>query len=216
MREPSRTPSGVRAIDARSRRCLGRDPREALRQPRGRAADAPTRRGLRLRLSVLQPPPNPDPAAENVLLRALVAGHRPARHAPRVEELLGLVGLTKRAGRWPAEMTGSEQQRVAIARGCRGGTTPSSSWRANCRIDPHDARLPVIVVGLDDDPGFVLRAALGAIPGCPGSRRTTCSRRRAKRALGRGAVTRTQVRPPCGRAIARSGARRRGCGARCW
>jgi putative ABC transport system ATP-binding protein len=55
-------------------------------------------------------------AAENVLLPALVAGERPANYGARVDELLGLVGLSERAGHRPAEMSGGEQQRVAIAR----------------------------------------------------------------------------------------------------
>jgi putative ABC transport system ATP-binding protein len=55
-------------------------------------------------------------AAENVLLPALVAGERPAAYAARVDELLGLVGLSGRAAHRPSEMSGGEQQRVAIAR----------------------------------------------------------------------------------------------------
>ena len=55
-------------------------------------------------------------AAENVLLPALVAGEHPRDHAERVDELLGLVGLSERAGHLPSEMSGGEQQRVAIAR----------------------------------------------------------------------------------------------------
>jgi putative ABC transport system ATP-binding protein len=55
-------------------------------------------------------------AAENVLLPALVAGEPPRDYADRTDELLGLVGLTDRAGHLPAELSGGEQQRVAIAR----------------------------------------------------------------------------------------------------
>ena len=55
-------------------------------------------------------------AAENVLLPALVAGESPGLYSDRAEELLGLVGLTERAGHVPSEMSGGEQQRVAIAR----------------------------------------------------------------------------------------------------
>jgi putative ABC transport system ATP-binding protein len=55
-------------------------------------------------------------AAENVLLPALVAGEHPRAHAARVDELLGLVGLSGRAGHLPSELSGGEQQRVAIAR----------------------------------------------------------------------------------------------------
>jgi putative ABC transport system ATP-binding protein len=55
-------------------------------------------------------------AAENVLLPALVAGEHPRGHLERVDELLGLVGLSERAAHLPSEMSGGEQQRVAIAR----------------------------------------------------------------------------------------------------
>ena len=55
-------------------------------------------------------------ASENVLLPALVAGESPGEYADRTDELLGLVGLSERAGHRPSEMSGGEQQRVAIAR----------------------------------------------------------------------------------------------------
>jgi putative ABC transport system ATP-binding protein len=55
-------------------------------------------------------------AAENVLLPALVNGERPGRVAARVDELIGLVGLTDRAAHLPTELSGGEQQRIAIAR----------------------------------------------------------------------------------------------------
>ena len=55
-------------------------------------------------------------ASENVLLPALVAGESPRDYADRVDELLAMVGLTDRAGHLPSELSGGEQQRVAIAR----------------------------------------------------------------------------------------------------
>ena len=55
-------------------------------------------------------------AAENVLLPALVAGESPREYAARTDELLALVGLTDRAAHLPSELSGGEQQRVAIAR----------------------------------------------------------------------------------------------------
>ena len=55
-------------------------------------------------------------AAENVLLPALVAGEPPSDYADRVDELLAMVGLTDRAAHLPSELSGGEQQRVAIAR----------------------------------------------------------------------------------------------------
>ncbi|MEZ5078238.1 MAG: ABC transporter ATP-binding protein [Solirubrobacterales bacterium] len=55
-------------------------------------------------------------AAENVLLPALVNGERPGTVAARVDELIELVGLTDRASHLPTELSGGEQQRIAIAR----------------------------------------------------------------------------------------------------
>jgi putative ABC transport system ATP-binding protein len=55
-------------------------------------------------------------AEENVLLPALIAGERPARHDSRVAGLLELVGLSARAGHLPAQLSGGEQQRISIAR----------------------------------------------------------------------------------------------------
>ena len=55
-------------------------------------------------------------AAENVLLPALIAGDDVRQYAERVDELLGLVGLTDRAAHLPTELSGGEQQRVSLAR----------------------------------------------------------------------------------------------------
>ena len=52
-------------------------------------------------------------ALENVLLPAMIAGKAAA---PRGLELLKRVGLSERAHHLPAELSGGEQQRVAIAR----------------------------------------------------------------------------------------------------
>jgi putative ABC transport system ATP-binding protein len=53
---------------------------------------------------------------ENVSLPLLLQGVSPAESEKRAEELLGLVGLTKRADHFVHQLSGGEQQRTAIAR----------------------------------------------------------------------------------------------------
>jgi putative ABC transport system ATP-binding protein len=55
-------------------------------------------------------------AAENVELPALLVGTRAAEARARALEMLDRVGLADRAGHRPNEMSGGEQQRVAVAR----------------------------------------------------------------------------------------------------
>jgi lipoprotein-releasing system ATP-binding protein len=55
-------------------------------------------------------------AAENVALPALVSGTGHAAALERARELLALMGLADRASHKPGEMSGGEQQRVAVAR----------------------------------------------------------------------------------------------------
>ena len=55
-------------------------------------------------------------AAENVALAGLVAGKSHAEASARAEELLGALGLGARLGHRPSQLSGGEQQRVAVAR----------------------------------------------------------------------------------------------------
>ncbi|MFN3516221.1 MAG: ABC transporter ATP-binding protein [Novosphingobium sp.] len=55
-------------------------------------------------------------ALENVILPQLVAGTSRADAAARAEELLGALGLAERLGHRPSQLSGGEQQRVAVAR----------------------------------------------------------------------------------------------------
>jgi lipoprotein-releasing system ATP-binding protein len=55
-------------------------------------------------------------AIENVVLPQLVAGVRRADADERAEELLGSLGLAQRLHHRPSQLSGGEQQRVAVAR----------------------------------------------------------------------------------------------------
>ncbi len=55
-------------------------------------------------------------ALENVMMPLLIAGESESRARSRAEELLAVVGLAGRMTHRPAELSGGEQQRAAVAR----------------------------------------------------------------------------------------------------
>jgi len=55
-------------------------------------------------------------AVENVTMPALIGGGRLGESLPRARELLDLLGVLERADHRPSELSGGEQQRVAVAR----------------------------------------------------------------------------------------------------
>ena len=55
-------------------------------------------------------------ALENIMIPAFIAGKSGHEARARAEELLGFMGLSERAGHKPAELSGGEKQRVAVAR----------------------------------------------------------------------------------------------------
>ena len=55
-------------------------------------------------------------ALENIIIPALIAGRKRKEAEADAMELLGLMNLTERAGHKPSEMSGGENQRVAVAR----------------------------------------------------------------------------------------------------
>ena len=60
-------------------------------------------------------------ATENIAVAANLAGKRGPEATARARELLGRVGLTHRMGARPSQMSGGEQQRVAVARALANG-----------------------------------------------------------------------------------------------
>ena len=55
-------------------------------------------------------------ARENVMMPAMIGGRSPSAASERAMELLEAVGLADRAAHKPGELSGGEQQRVAVAR----------------------------------------------------------------------------------------------------
>lgn len=55
-------------------------------------------------------------AIENVMIPAMIAGHSQKASLPLATELLERVGIRHRADHKPSELSGGEQQRIAIAR----------------------------------------------------------------------------------------------------
>lgn len=55
-------------------------------------------------------------AMENIMIPALIGGARRSDAKQRAEELLQYMGLTDRKGHKPAQLSGGEKQRIAVAR----------------------------------------------------------------------------------------------------
>jgi lipoprotein-releasing system ATP-binding protein len=59
-------------------------------------------------------------ALENVIIPQMILGRRRKRAAQRASQLLGALGLAERVDHRPAQLSGGEQQRTAIARAVLG------------------------------------------------------------------------------------------------
>ena len=55
-------------------------------------------------------------ALENVMIPALIAGTSSSEAMRKAKETLAFLGLSERASHKPAELSGGEKQRVAVAR----------------------------------------------------------------------------------------------------
>jgi lipoprotein-releasing system ATP-binding protein len=93
-------------------------------------------------------------ALENVMLPGLIAGRSEGDARERARELLEWVGLSARTSHAPAELSGGEQQRVAVARALANrpaailADEPSGNLDARTASDLHD-----LLTRLRDDRG---------------------------------------------------------------
>ena len=99
-------------------------------------------------------------ALENVMLPARIAGESVREARERATLLLERVGLTERLGHRPGELSGGEQQRVAVARAvmCRPRLVLADEPTGN--LDPETgARVRDVLMALNEECGAALVVA---------------------------------------------------------
>ena len=76
-------------------------------------------------------------ALENVMMPQLIAGAKPAAARERAHELLAQVGLERRLTHKPTQLSGGEQQRVAVARALANRPLALLADEPSGNLDPH-------------------------------------------------------------------------------
>lgn len=97
-------------------------------------------------------------AEENIILPQMLAGVPRGQAKARALELLGLVGLSARAGHRPAKLSGGEQQRVAIARALANRPRLLIADEPTGNLDMHTAETVFALFA-----GLVRNQGLGAL-----------------------------------------------------
>jgi len=96
-------------------------------------------------------------ALENVELPLIFAGVEKKERRRRAAELLEMVGLAPRAGHRPPELSGGEQQRVAVARALANGPRLLLADEPTGNLDSRTSREIVgLLAGLNRDRGLTI------------------------------------------------------------